>query len=156
MHGLVAYNRCVAESLVSATSATLCFLCRAADFLSRVWTATELGEAAASDSEADEAGSFPATSAAAQGANPANGNGAASGATGGKAGGGEEDVASSKPAKKQRRWTAEHRKNLSEAIKAKWREPAYRQKIIAHMRDPSCQDKRVESRRVRPAGCSVP
>lgn len=112
-----------------------------------MWTATELGKAAASDSEADEASSFPAAPAA-HSAESANGNGTASGTTGGKAGGGEAGPASPKPTKKQR-WTPEHRKNLSEAIKAKWREPAYRQKIIAHMRDPSCQDKRVESRRVR-------
>lgn len=116
-----------------------------------MWTMT-LDEPAASElAAADEAGSF---SAAARGAESANSNGAAGG-PGGKAAAGEARGASPKPAKKAR-WTAEHRKNLSEAIKAKWREPEYRQKIIAHMRDPSCQDKRVESRRVSPAECSMP
>ena len=59
----------------------------------------------------------------------------------------------SKPAKPppKARWTEEHRKNLSEAIRAKWRDPVYRQKIMGHMRDPSCQDKRVETRRVCPS-----
>ena len=71
-----------------------------------------------------------------------------------KAASGEPKVAA--PKAKRPRWTPEHRKNLSEAIKAKWREPEYRQKIIAHMRDPSCQDKRIESRRVRPMLKPVP
>ena len=48
-------------------------------------------------------------------------------------------------------YTAERRRNLSEAIKAKWQDPEYRGKILAALRNPAYQDKRVAAHRVR--GC---
>lgn len=126
-------------------------MCYAAEFLSRVWTATLTEEAAASeDADDGTAGSFSAASL--QNAESSNGSGAASAPAAGK---GTGRVGARPIPSKRTGWTPEHRKNLSEAIKAKWREPEYRMKIIEHMRDPSCQDKRVESRRVRLDGYSL-
>jgi len=49
-------------------------------------------------------------------------------------------------------YTAERRRNLSEAIKAKWQDPEYRSKILAALRNPAYQDRRVASQRVRDPG----
>ena len=49
-------------------------------------------------------------------------------------------------------YTAERRRNLSEAIKAKWQDPEYRSKILAALRNPAYQDRRVASQRVRSPG----
>ena len=46
-------------------------------------------------------------------------------------------------------YTPERRRNLSEAIKAKWQDPEYRGKILSALRNPAYQDKRVAAQRVR-------